>query len=79
MTLSCLKSLYDPDDLLQGRLPTALLFCDHIWWWKVEVYVPLSMREFILKRTHDIPSAGHWGLMKTLDLLTQTLIGKILV
>lgn len=71
-TLTSLRSLYDVDELLQGRLPTALSFHDQIWWWKDKVYVPLSMRDLILRQIHEAPSAGHWGSMKTLDLLTRT-------
>lgn len=49
-----------------------LSFREGTWWWKDKVYVPLSMRDMILKQIHKTPSAGHWGEMKTLDLLTRT-------
>lgn len=71
-TLKSLRGLYDTDGLLEGRLPTALSFREGTWWWKDKVYVPLSMRDMILKQIHKTPSAGHWGEMKTLDLLTRT-------
>lgn len=72
LTLTQLRSLYDSDEFLQGRLPPALTFNDHTWWWKDKVYVPGSMRKMILEQVHDRPAAGHWGSMKTLDLLTRT-------
>lgn len=30
------------------------------------------MRDLILKQYHETPVAGHWGIMKTLDMLTRT-------
>lgn len=30
------------------------------------------MRNMILEQVHNLPTAGHWGTMKTLDLLTRT-------
>lgn len=71
-TLKSLRALYESDDLLQKHIPTALTFVDHTWWWRDKIYVPVSMRELILKQIHETPAAGHWGSMKTLDLLTRT-------
>lgn len=30
------------------------------------------MRNMILEQVHNLPTAGHWGTMKTLYLLTRT-------
>lgn len=30
------------------------------------------MRQMILEQVHNAPAAGHWGVMKTLELLTRT-------
>lgn len=71
-TLTALRALYDTDELLLKRTPPALSFIDHTWWWRDKIYVPMAMRDMILKQVHETPSAGHWGSMKTLDLLTRT-------
>lgn len=71
-TLTALQALYESDALLGGKLPTALNFHDLLWWWKDKIYVPESMQNMILEQIHATPSGGHWGSMKTLDLLTRT-------
>lgn len=71
-TLTSLRACYDTDEYLQGRIPTALSYQDHLWWWRDKLYVPKSMRQMILEQVHNAPAAGHWGVMKTLELLTRT-------
>lgn len=70
--LNSLRACYDTDEFLQGRIPIALTYHDHQWWWRDKLYVPRSMRQMILKQVHKAPAAGHWGVMKTLELLTRT-------
>lgn len=71
-TLISLKACYDSDESLFGRLPTALSFQDSLWSWRDKLYVPKSMWQMVLEQVHNSPAAGHWGTMKTLDLLTRT-------
>lgn len=71
-TLHSLRACYNTDDFLQGRLPMALSYRDHQWWWRDKLYVPKTMCQMILEQIHNSPEAGHWGVMKTLDLLTRT-------
>lgn len=71
-TLTSLRACYDTDEFLQGKLPVALSYRDSQWWWREKLYVPRSMRNMILEQIHNSPAAGHWGIMKTLDLLTRT-------
>lgn len=70
--LNSMKNLYDTDDFLLGRPSTVLTFEDGVWWWRDRLYVPKSMRNLILERIHDSPTAGHWGTLRTLDLLYCT-------
>lgn len=70
-TLISLRALYDTDEFLKGHLPTALTYRDHVWWWRDKIYVPKSMQNLILEQVHNKPLAGHWGSMKTFDLLTR--------
>lgn len=37
-----------------------------------KIYVPKSMKKSILEQVHDMSEAGHWGSMKTFDILTRT-------
>lgn len=71
-TIVSIQSLYETDEFLKGRLPAFLKFIDNTWWWIGKVYVPKSMREMILKQYHETPLAGHWGSLKTLDMITRT-------
>lgn len=71
-TMKSIKYLYATDKFLSGRLPTALSFRDGVWWWRDRIYVPRSMRKMILQDIHNAPTAGHWGIMQTLDLLYRT-------
>lgn len=71
-TLKSLRALYDTDDQLIGKKPGFLTYQDGTWWWRDKIYVPKSMRNLILKQYHETPLAGHWGSMKTLDMLTRT-------
>lgn len=71
-TMNSIKNLYTDNDFLLGKLPSALTFRDGVWWWRDRIYVPLGMRNMILRDLHDAPTAGHWGVMRTLDLLYRT-------
>lgn len=71
-TLISLKILYDSDVFLFNKHPSFVTFQDSVWWWRDRIYVPLAMRNLILKQYHKTPSAGHWGSMKTLDMITRT-------
>lgn len=73
-TMKAIRALYITDDFLANRLPTALTFKDGIWWWRDRIYVPKAMRNMILKNVHDSPTGGHWGIMRTLDLLYRTFV-----
>lgn len=71
-TITSLKALYDADALLKGRPPSFLRFRDGLWWWRDRLYVPLPLRNFLLKEYHETPAGGHWGSMKFLDMLSRT-------
>lgn len=71
-TMRKLKILYTTEDFLLGRIPPALTFRDGIWWWRDRLYVPAAMLKMILQDLHDAPTGGHWGVMRTLDLLYRT-------
>lgn len=64
--------LYAGDALIQGKRPSQLTYQNDLWWWRDRLYVPLEARTMIMRQMHETPSAGHWGSMKTLDLLTRT-------
>lgn len=71
-TIVALTSLYDSDELIQGKSPSFLTFYDNVWWWRDRIFVPKAMRDLVLKQYHETPAAGHWGNMKTLDMLMRT-------
>lgn len=71
-TLRQIQHLYHLDELLQGRKPSFLTFTSGIWCWRDRVYVPAGLRDQIMRNFHSPPAAGHWGVAKTLDLLTRS-------
>lgn len=71
-TMEGIKALYDADEFLLNKKPTALTFRDGIWWWRDRIYVPTGMRNRVLQSIHDSPAAGHWGVLRTLDVLYRT-------
>lgn len=71
-TSVALKSLHDSDELIQGKASSFLTFYDGFWWWRDRIFVPKAMRDLVLKQYHESPAAGHWGSMKTLDMLMRT-------
>ena len=70
--LDRIKSHYHSDEELQGRKPNFLTYKEGIWWWRDSVYVPADLRGHITGTFHTPPTAGHWGVAKTFDLLTRT-------
>lgn len=71
-TMIALRALYGTDDQLLGHRPSFLTYYDQTWWWRDKIYVPKSMRQIILKQYHETPVAGHWGSMKTLEMISRT-------
>lgn len=43
--------------------------------WKL--WVPSKLRESVIKRAHDIPTAGHGGTAKTLKLIRRHFFGQV--
>lgn len=66
------QGLYNDNPLLQGHKPPILTYRDQVWWWRHRLYVPSAMCDLLLKQYHEKLAAGHWGSLKTLDILTQT-------
>ncbi|KAI7967522.1 hypothetical protein MJO29_000799 [Puccinia striiformis f. sp. tritici] len=50
-----------------------LRFEHGLWWFKDRIFVPLSLRPYILQVFHDDISAGHVGSLKTLQNITRSL------
>lgn len=71
-TLRHIRSHYHSDNALQGRKPSFLTYDSGIWWWRDRVYVPAELRKTIIQSIHAPPTAGHWGIAKTFDLLTRS-------
>lgn len=67
-----IRSHYHSDDLLQGKKPTVLTYGSGTWWWRDRVYVPAGLRNQIMASIHAPPATGHWGVAKSLDLLTRS-------
>lgn len=44
---------------------------DGLFWHKHQLYVPESLRPTVLQVCHDGPLAGHFGVHKTLELLSR--------
>ena len=44
-----------------------------VWEWKGRIYVPArkELREKVIQSCHEVPTAGHPGIAKTLELITQ--------
>ncbi|KAK9395713.1 hypothetical protein NXF25_019074 [Crotalus adamanteus] len=51
--------------------PHILTMRDGLAWKGEKVYVPQSLRVEVLRRGHDVKSAGHFGFLKTLHLLKR--------
>lgn len=69
-TMISIKALYETEEFSLGKLLTAFSFRDGIWW-RDRIYVRKSMQKMILHDVHDSPMAGHWGILRTTDLLYQ--------
>ena len=43
-----------------------------VWEWKGQIYVPArkELREKVIQNCHEIPTARHPGIAKTLELIT---------
>lgn len=71
-TLHCLRELYADDPLISGG-PRSFFCLEHsIWWWRDKLYVPAAFRVYLISKMHGDPASGHWGVFRTLDLLTRT-------
>lgn len=70
--LTNIQSCYHSDDMLQGRKPNILTYESGTWWWRDRIYVPTELRKQIMTSVHAPPTSGHWGVAKSLDLLTRT-------
>lgn len=49
-----------------------MTFDEDVWWWRDRFYVPESLRKKVMHLFHAPATAGHWGVAKTLDLLTRS-------
>lgn len=47
---------------------------DGLWWLRDRIFVPVSLRPKILKHYHDDVLSGHPGSLKTLALISRTMI-----
>lgn len=68
--LSFIQAGYKEDQELKTFKPSQ--FCQNYWWLRGKLYVPLICRNFILNHYHAHPTVGHWGIAKTLDLVSRT-------
>jgi hypothetical protein len=64
-----LKKAYDT--LAEDEKEDLLLFQD-MYWFNNRIFVPSSMRTWIIQLSHDSPSAGHPGIARTLALITRS-------
>lgn len=71
-TLHCLRELYDTDTLIAAGSKSFLRFEGGLWWWRDRLYVPKSFRNFIISKFHGDPDSGHWGVFRTLAMLTRS-------
>jgi hypothetical protein len=58
---------------LQSKLPIPrqLAIQDSLLLWNTQIYIPRSLRMFILQSRHDSPLSGHYGRRKTKELITR--------
>lgn len=47
-------------------------FLNSCWWIREKLNVRLICRDFILQHYHAHPVVGHWGIAKTLDLISRS-------
>lgn len=71
-TLHCLWELYPSDPLISAGAKSFLRFDSGTWWWRDRIYVPAAFRVYLISKVHGDPASGHWGVFRTLDLLTRT-------
>lgn len=71
-TVHCLQQLYDSDALIKKGSHSFLTQRDGLWWWRDRLYVPTSFRQFLIGKFHGDPASGHWGVFRTLDLISRT-------
>lgn len=71
-TLHCLRQLYNSDPLINNGAKSFLSFEGNLWWWRDRLYVHLSFRHFLIGKFHGDPASGHWGVFRTLDLISRT-------
>lgn len=67
-----IETAYQGDALITGVHPAFLHFVNGIWWWRDRIYLPMSLRSSVLKEVHESCTGGHWGAMKTFDLLSRS-------
>lgn len=70
--LHCLRQLYDSDSLVKDGTCSFLTLRDDLWWWRDRLYVPESFRQFLIGKFHGDPASGHWGVFRTLHMISQT-------
>lgn len=70
--LHCLQELYAGDSLILAGAKSFLRYENDLWWWRDRLYVPEAFRVYIIGKMHGDPAAGHWGVFRTLDLLTRS-------
>lgn len=68
----CLKELYIYDDSLLHKTSALFSFTGDLWWYRDRLYVPPAFRQFLLGHFHGNLLCGHWGILKTLDLISRT-------
>lgn len=71
-TITEIQSAYHDDQELMGRKKAYMTFNENVWWWWDRVYVPETLRKKVMHLFHAPATAGHWGVAKTLDLLTRS-------
>src|SRR6266480_4675960 len=57
------KQKYKDDDIQEK---------EGILYWKGRIYLPTSLQEGWVKKTHQHPSVGHPGIGKTMELVAQS-------
>lgn len=71
-TLHCLRQLYDTDVTIAAGPKAFLRHESGLWWWRDRLYVPASFRQFIISKFHGDPASGHWGVFRTLALISRS-------
>lgn len=64
------------DDLItemaKDKLPGNWTEQDGLYYWNERIYVPKPLRLEVIQRCHDSALAGHYGSLRTTDLVTRT-------